>query len=341
MPPSMTLAELATELECRLEGDGTIEITGVSDLFHAQPGDLSFFGNARYRRLVDRSHASALIVGDDAELVGRALLRASQPYYSFARALELFYPPQRPAAGISSLAVVAADAHIADDVSIGPFVVIGAGARIGDRTIIHSHVSIGSGAIIGADCILHSHVAVRERVTISDRVVVQDGAVIGSDGFGFTPGPDGRHYKIPQVGTVVVEEDVEIGANTTIDRAAVGETRIAAGSKIDNLVQVAHNVRIGRDVLLAAQVGIAGSTMVGEGMIAAARSGITGSIEAGRFVTGYPAIDNREWRKASVVFKRLPELRQQLVALEQRLEALEAKLHVSVKQNEPTPDRRG
>jgi len=341
MPSSLSLSELAAALDCRLDGDGSIEITGISDLEHAQDGDLSFYGHPRYRMLVDRSRASALIVGKDVVLDNRALLRSPLPYYSFARALELFHPPTRPTPGVSELAEVSDSAHIGDDVYIGPFVTIDAGARIGARTQVHSHVSIGANATIGADCLLHTHVAVRDRVVVGDRVVVHNGAVLGSDGFGFTPDPEGRHYKIPQVGIVVIEDDVEIGANTTVDRASVGETRIGAGSKIDNLVQVAHGVQIGRHVLLAAQVGIAGSSVVedrvmlggqvgvnghitlGKGVIAAGKSGITDSIEPGTFVTGYPAIENRAWRKASAVFSRLPELRQQIVALEKRLAALE------------------
>jgi UDP-3-O-[3-hydroxymyristoyl] glucosamine N-acyltransferase len=341
---AMTLAALAAALDCRLEGDGAIQITGVSDLEHARAGELSFFGAARYRSLVDASQASALIVADDVDLAGRALLRTKRPYYAFARALELFHPAGRPEPGIHALAAVAAEAQVAPDASIGPFVAIGVGARIGARTIVHSHVAIGAGVVVGDDCLIHAHVSLREGVRLGDRVVVQNGAVIGSDGFGFTPGPDGRHYKVPQVGIVVVEDDVEIGANTTIDRAVVGETRIGAGSKIDNLVQIGHNVRVGRDVLLAAQVGISGSATledrvtlggqvgvqghitIGRGAIAAGQSGVTNSVEPGRFLTGYPAIENRQWRKASVIFARLPELRQQLITLERRLAALEGRL---------------
>jgi UDP-3-O-[3-hydroxymyristoyl] glucosamine N-acyltransferase len=344
MPVSLTLAALADALDCRLDGDGAIAITGVSDLAQAQPGDLSFFGSARYRALVDTTRASALIVGERDEIAGRPLLRAARPYYAFARALELFHPVARPAPGVSPLASIAPDADVAADASIGAFVSIGSGARIGARTIVRSHVAIGDGAIVGADCVLHAHVSIRERVRLGDRVVVQNGAVLGSDGFGFTPGPDGRHYKVPQVGIVVVEDDVEIGANTTVDRASVGETRIGAGSKIDNLVQIGHSVTLGRDVLLAAQVGISGSTTledrvtlggqvgvqghitIGRGVVAAGQSGVTNSVEPGRFLTGYPAIDNRQWRKASVLFARLPELRQQLITLERRLATIEAQL---------------
>jgi UDP-3-O-[3-hydroxymyristoyl] glucosamine N-acyltransferase len=239
---------------------------------------------------------------------------------------------------------VPADAVIGDGASIGPFVAVGRGVRIGARTIVHAHVAIGDEVVIGEDCLLHSHVALREAVRLGDRVIVQNGAIVGSDGFGFTPDPAGRHHKIPQVGTVVVEDDVEIGAHTTIDRAVIGETRIGAGTKIDNLVQVGHNVRLGRDVLLAAQVGISGSAtledrvtlggqvgvaghiIVGKGAIAAGQSGVTNSVEPGRFVTGYPAIENRQWRKASVIFARLPELRAQVAALADRLDALERRL---------------
>jgi len=344
MPVSMTLAALAAALDCHLDGDGAIEITGVSDLARARPGELSFLGSPRYRSLADRTHASALIVDEETELAGRPLIRARRPYLAFARALELFHPVVRPAPGVSALASVAADADVAPDAFVGPFVSIATGVRIGARTIVHPHVAIAEGVRIGADCVLYSHVSVRADVTLGDRVIVQNGAVLGSDGFGFTPGPDGRHYKVPQVGTVVIEDDVEIGANTTIDRASVGETRIGAGTKIDNLVQIAHGVTLGRDVLLAAQVGISGSTTledrvtlggqvgvqghitIGKGVVAAGQSGVTNSVEPGKFLTGYPAIDNRQWRKASVIFARLPELRQQLVTLEQRLATIEAKL---------------
>ena len=237
--------------------------------------------------------------------------------------------------------MVGANVTIAADASVGPYAVVADGARIGARTIVHAHVSIGRHAQTGDDCVLHPHVSIRERVRLGNRVVVQDGAVIGSDGFGFARRPDGTHHKIPQIGAVVVEDDVEIGANTTIDRPAVGTTRIGAGTKIDNLVQIAHGVTIGRAVLLAAQVGIAGSSTledavtlagqvgvaghltIGKGAIATAQTGIPNSVEAGAFISGYPAIPNRDWLKASAVFRKLPELRRLLGDLEQRIKALE------------------
>jgi UDP-3-O-[3-hydroxymyristoyl] glucosamine N-acyltransferase len=338
------LSELANKLGCRLEGDGSVEITGVAGLDQAGPGQLTFFGNPKLRPQLDATRASAVIMPEDAAGVPQPMLRTSHPYLVFARALDVFHPRPKPAPGISPLASVAADASIGADVSIGPFVVVGSRARIGARAIVHSHVSIGPGASIGDDCVLHARVSIREGITLGHRVSVQDGAVIGSDGFGFTPGPDGEHHKIPQVGTVVIEDDVDIGANTTIDRASVGETRIAKGTKIDNLVQIAHSVTIGRRVLLAAQVGLAGSTTleddvalggqvgaaghltIGKGARVTAQSGISNSLAPGTLSSGYPAIDNRDWRKASIVFAKLPELRRQLIRLEERLVALEGRM---------------
>src|ERR671914_2460306 len=211
---------------------------------------------------------------------------------------------------------------------------------IGDRTIIFPNVTIGTGAIIGDDCVIHSNVAVRERVTLGDRVILQNGVVIGGDGYGFVRRKDGTHEKIPQVATVVIEDDVELGANTTVDRPAVGETRIKSGTKIDNLVQIAHGVTVGHNVLMAAQVGIAGSTdvaddvifggqvgvgghlTIGRGAIAVGQSGVTNSLDPGAMVAGYPAIDSREWRKSSVIFRRLPELKKRIEELEARIAEL-------------------
>lgn len=340
----MKLKEIAERLECRLEGDGEIEIKRVAAIEDASAGDLTFFTNPKYARELRTTKASAIILSEKAEPVPCAMLRVQHPYLAFAKAVSLFAVDDRPAAGIHPLASVAASAAVAEDASIGPFTVVGDGARIGSRTIVHSNVAIGNGAQVGADCVVHSRVSIRERVQIGDRVIVQDGAVIGSDGFGFAARPDGTHQKIPQVGGVVIEDDVEIGANAAIDRPAVGETRVGAGSKIDNLVQVAHGVTIGRNVLLAAQVGIAGSTTIedavtlagqvgvsghitiGKGTIATAQTGIPNSVDAGSFISGYPAIDNRDWLKSSAVFRKLPELRKAIADLEARLAELEARL---------------
>jgi UDP-3-O-[3-hydroxymyristoyl] glucosamine N-acyltransferase len=229
-------------------------------------------------------------------------------------------------------------------VTIGPFVSVGAGVVIGARTIVHAQAVIGPGARLGEDCVVHAHASIRERVQIGNRVVIQDGAVIGSDGFGFVKQADGTHLKIPQRADVVIEDDVEIGAHTAIDRPAVGETRISAGTKIDNLVQIAHGVSVGRRVLLAAQVGIAGSSTieddvvlagqvgiaghlrVGKGVVATAQTGVPNSVEPGSFISGYPAIPNRDWLKSSAVFRHLPDLRRRVLELADRLADLEEKL---------------
>jgi UDP-3-O-[3-hydroxymyristoyl] glucosamine N-acyltransferase len=335
------LEDIADRLDCRLEGDGSIEITGVAAIEDARPGELTFFTNPKYGPELRRTLASAVIAGKDAADAPCAVLRSAEPYLAFARAVELFADPWRPAAGIHRLAFVDEGAQVAPDASIGPFAVVGRGARVGARTIVGAHVVIGRDAGIGEDCLLHPHVSIRERVEIGHRVVLQDGVVIGADGYGFARRPDGSHHKIPQIGGVVIEDDVEIGANATVDRPAVGVTRIGPGTKIDNLVQVAHGVTVGRHVLLAAQVGIAGSSViedhvtlagqvgvaghltVGKGTIATAQSGIPNSVEPGSFISGYPAIPNRDWLKASAVFRKLPELRKQVAELEARLAALE------------------
>jgi UDP-3-O-[3-hydroxymyristoyl] glucosamine N-acyltransferase len=339
----LNLTDLAALLECRLEGDGDIIVRRVAGIEDAGPGDVTFFANNKYAAALRATRASAVILGDAAAGAPCAMLRTKNPYLAFARAVGLFAGDHRPAAGIHATAVLGADTVVAEDASIGPFVVIEAGASVGSRTIVHGHVTIAREASIGDDCVIHARVSIRERVSLGNRVVIQDGAVIGSDGFGFARADDGTHVKIPQVGGVVLEDDVEVGANTTIDRPAVGETRVRAGTKIDNLVQVAHGVTIGRNTLLAAQVGIAGSTVledsvtlagqvgvaghltVGKGTVASAQTGIPNSVPPGSFVSGYPAIPNREWLKSSAVFRKLPELRKAIADLQQKLADLEAR----------------
>jgi UDP-3-O-[3-hydroxymyristoyl] glucosamine N-acyltransferase len=343
----MTLKELAERLSCRLDGDGSLEIQRVSGLDQAGPGDLTFFANPKYAAALRRTRASAVILGEDAPAAAIAMVRAKDPYLAFANALSLFVASPQPEPGVDDFSRIAPDAVLGRDVSIGPFVSVGRGARIGDRTVIYPNVSIGDGTVIGDDCVVHSQVAIRERITIGHRVVIQNGAVIGGDGYGFVRRADGTHQKIPQTSSVVIEDDVEIGANTAVDRPAVGETRIQAGAKIDNLVQVGHGVNIGRNALLAAQVGISGSTTIGDGVVlggqvgvaghvrigkgasAVGQSGITNSVPDGAFVSGYPAIDNREWLKSSAIFRKLPTLRKKLSELEQRILGLESALEES------------
>ena len=271
-------------------------------------------------------------------------MRADDPYTAFARALTLFVQADSPAKGVDRLSAIAPDARIGPEVSIGPFVTVGARATLGARTVVYPGVVIGAGAQIGEDCVIHPQVSIRDRVVVGNRVVLQNGVVVGSDGFGFAPQKDGSHLKIPQHASVVIEDDVEIGANSAIDRPAVGETRIGAGTKIDNLVHVAHGVIIGRRVLIAAQAGIAGSATIGDSAMMAGQSGVAGHlgvgprakigaksavlqpVEADGFVTGIPAIDHSEWRKASVIFRQLPSLKKRVDELQQRIAELEEKL---------------
>jgi UDP-3-O-[3-hydroxymyristoyl] glucosamine N-acyltransferase len=355
----LKLKELADKLECRLEGDGDLEITRVAGIEHARAGDVTFFTNAKYAPQLRTTQASAVILGDHAEGAPCATLRTANPYLAFARAVELFAPRAVPPPGIHRLSDVAETASVAGDASIAAFVSIGDGATIGARTVIYPHVTIGANARIGDDCVIHARVSIRERVRIGNRVVVQDGAVIGSDGFGFAHRADGSHVKIPQVGDVIVEDDVEIGANAAIDRPAVGETRIGVGTKIDNLVQIAHGVKIGRDVLLAAQVGVAGSTTIedkvtlagqvgvaghltiGKGVVATAQTGIPNSVEPGAFISGYPAVANREWLKASAVFRKLPDLKRLVADLQKRLDEIELRLRENAEVRRSRPGARG
>src|SRR5258705_666294 len=336
----MKLRELAERLACRLEGDGEVEIVRVAGIEDAGPGDLTFVANPKYLPALATTRASAVLLGDDATSPSMPVLRTPDPYLGFARAVGLVAPEWKPRRGVHAMAAVARDATIGDGASIGAFVAVGEAATIGDRTIVFPNVTIGAGARIGADCVIHSNVAIRERVTIGDRVVLQNGVGVGGDGYGFVRRGDGTHEKIPQVATVVIEDDVELGANTTVDRPAVGETRIKAGTKIDNLVQIAHGVVVGRNVLMAAQVGIAGSSEIGDdvmfggqvgvgghltigrGVVAVGQSGITNSVDPGTMVAGYPAIEAREWRRAAAIYRRLPELKKRPEGPEAKIAAL-------------------
>jgi UDP-3-O-[3-hydroxymyristoyl] glucosamine N-acyltransferase len=338
----VTLGALARRLECPVEGDAAIEIRRVATLEEAGPGDLTFLANPRYAGKLAATRASAVIM-NGSSTAPCAVIRSKSPYLTFARAAQVLAPARPMAAGVHPLASVAPDAAVDATASVGAFAVIGAGASVGARTVVHPHVVIGDGASVGPDCILHAQVSIRERCLIGARVIIQNGAVVGSDGYGFAQRPDGSHEKIPQIAPVVIEDDVEIGANTTIDRPAVGETRIKAGTKIDNLVQVAHGVVLGRHVLLAAQVGIAGSTTVGDHaqfggqsgaaghltlgdrVKVAARAAVFASVDDDAFVSGTPAIEHDEWKKASAVFRKLPEMRRRLKELEERLNKLETR----------------
>jgi len=330
------LRELAAQLGCELSGDGEVEIRGVAGLEQAGPDELSFLANPRYADKLEATRAGALVVAPGQPTRLPCLL-SDNPYLAFSRAVALVRPQPRPPAGVHPSAQVDRSAVLGEGVHVGALSVVGPGVRLGARSLLHAHVVLYEGVEIGEDCELHSGVQVRERCRLGRRVVVQNGAVIGSDGFGFARDAEGRYHKFPQVGIVVVEDDVEIGALTAIDRAALGETRIGRGTKLDNLVQVGHSVTIGEDTVLAGQVGVAGSTRIGrrvtlagqvgvaghleigDGVIATAQTGIPGSVEPGAVVSGYPAIENRAWLKSSAVFARLPELLRRLRELERKL----------------------
>ncbi len=319
----MLLSELAKLLGCRLEGPGQVDVRRVSGLEDAQPGDVSFLSNRKYLKHVAATRASALIADRSVTSAPCSIIRSDNPYLTFAQAIAVLAPPVLPGPGVSPLAAIDASASIGAGASIGPFVSVGPGAVVGARSVLFPHVTVGRDAVIGEDCVIHAQVSIRESCVLGDRVVLQDAAVIGSDGFGFAKRADGTHHKIPQVGRVVIEHDVEIGAHTAVDRPAVGETRIAAGAKLDNLVQVAHGVKIGRRALLAAQVGISGSTTLGDdvvfagqsgavghvrignGAIITAKSGVTHDLKPDAVVSGFPAFDLTEWKKASVAFRLL------------------------------------
>jgi UDP-3-O-[3-hydroxymyristoyl] glucosamine N-acyltransferase len=337
----MKLKDIAARLSCALEGDGEIEIFGVATLEGAKEGEISFLANPKYYPELKKTKASAIIVSEDFQPFDKPLLKHKNPYLAFAKAIEIFHPAPEPPPSIHSTAWVASTAIIGKNVSIGAHAYVGERTVIGDRVIVGARCIILDEAIIGADTLLHAGCVIRERVRIGNRCIVQNNAVIGADGFGYAKQDDGSWYKIRQAGTVVIEDDVEIGACSTIDRAALGETRVGAGTKIDNLVQVGHGSQIGRNCLLCAQVGLAGSTKVGDnvilagqvgaaghltignGVIATAQTGIPNSVEPGKIISGSPAIDNKLWLKSSAIFARLPELKKTVHKLERKLEEME------------------
>jgi UDP-3-O-[3-hydroxymyristoyl] glucosamine N-acyltransferase len=300
---------------------------------------LTFLANPRYAAHLRTTRAAAVILAPGQETDRVPCLLSESPYLAFARAVALIRPSARPVPGVHPSAQVHPSAVLGPEVHVGALAVLGPGVRVGARSALHPHVVLYEGVEIGEDCVLHSGVQVRERCRLGNRVIVQNAAVVGGDGFGFARDRDGRYHKFPQVGIVVIEDDVEIGALTAIDRAALGETRIGRGTKLDNLVQIGHSVTIGEDTVLAGQVGVAGSSRlgsrvtlagqvgvaghltVGDGVIATAQTGIPGSVEPGAVVSGYPAIENRAWLRSSAVFARLPELQKRLRELERKVES--------------------
>src|SRR5438477_2852050 len=324
---TMKLSAIASALHARLEnGSPDTEIIGLNGIEQAGPGELTFVSNPKYAAAARSTNASAVIVGEDFPPIATAMLRAKNPYLSFARALELFHQPQRYAPGRHATAIVHASARIGVNAHIGPYVVIDEGVEVGANAVLLAHVVIYRGVKIGDNFFAHAHAVVRENCRVGNNVLLQNGVVIGADGFGFAKTAEGRWHKIPQPAPVVIEDDVEVQANSCIDRASVGETRIARGVKVDNLVQVGHGSHVGEDVLLCAQVGLAGSTeignrailtgqvgvvghcKIGDNAIVTPQSGVAADIPAGALVSGAPAVDHRAWLKYSAILPRLPEL---------------------------------
>jgi UDP-3-O-[3-hydroxymyristoyl] glucosamine N-acyltransferase len=336
----MKLAEIARRLGCRLEGDGEIEITGVAGIREAQPGQLAFLANRKYITAVKDSRASAILVSEKEGPMPMAVLRSQNPYLDFARAIEFFYQPPRYAPLVHPTALISSTARIGEGAHIGPFCFVDEDAVIGRNAVLHSFVSIYRGARIGDDFFAHSHAVVREFCRIGERVTLQNGVVVGCDGFGFARDAEGRWRKMQQSGTAVVEDDVEIQAGSCVDRATIGETRIHRGAKLDNLVQVGHACTVGEDALLCGQVGLAGSTRVGsrcilagqvgaaghltigDGAILTAQSGVPNDVPAGATYSGYPSVDNKQWLKSVAVFNHLSDLQKTVRELRSEVERL-------------------
>jgi UDP-3-O-[3-hydroxymyristoyl] glucosamine N-acyltransferase len=322
----MKLADLAHHLGATLQGDPSAQITGVAAIDTAAPGDLTFVANPKYASLASTTKATAVLVEPAFAEIPAATLRIENPYLAFARAIELFYQPPAYAPGIHPTAVIAPTAKIGANAHIGAYVVVSDHVTLGDNAVLLPHVVLYPHVRAGNNLFAHAHAVVREHCQLGDNVVLQNGAIIGADGFGFARQSDGSWYKILQSGPAVLEDAVEIQANACIDRASIGETRIQAGAKVDNLVQVGHGSTVGKDTLLCAQVGLAGSTTIGKGVIlagqvgvaghctvgdgaiATAQSGIPSDVEPGKVVSGYPAIDNRQWLRSVALVNRLPEL---------------------------------
>lgn len=354
----MKLGELAERLGCHLEGDPETEINGVAGLADAGPNDLTFLANPRYRPAVRTTRAAAIVAGDRAGPMPLPVLRSPDPYYAFARAIDLFCPPASFAPGFHPTAVIGETAVIGAGTHIGPYCFIDEDVHIGKNAVLHSFVAIYRHAVIGDDFLAHSHAVVREGCIIGNRVILQNGAVVGADGFGFARTPEGHWHKMRQAGIAVLEDDVEIQAHSCIDRATVGQTRIRRGAKIDNLVQVGHACRIGEDTLLCAQAGLAGSTTlgshvilagqvgssghltVGDGAMLTAQSGIAGDIPPNAAYSGTPAFENKRWLKSSVVYRRLPQLQRTILHLQSEVTALRNSMAQSSPQSKPRASRR-
>jgi UDP-3-O-[3-hydroxymyristoyl] glucosamine N-acyltransferase len=355
-PGTVTVFDVAELVGGIVVGDGSVPITGVAGIKEAEEGEITFFANPKYEAYLASTAASAIIVSKeiDSRHCSKPLIQTDNPYLSFVKVIELLGPkPVRPAPGIHSSALVAESAQLGEGSCVSGYAVIEEDAKVGRDTAIFPFVYIGRGTVIGDDCVIYPNVTIRESVQIGDRVIIHSGTVVGSDGFGYTKDGAG-HRKIPQTGIVVIEDDVEVGSNVSIDRATVGATIVKRGTKIDNLVQIAHNVLVGEHSIIVAQVGISGSTVlgknvtlggqaglvghieVGDGAVVGAQAGVISSVGEGTCVSGYPAKPHREAMKLQASVQHLPELYKLVRQLEKRLNKLEGK-----EDDEPEPDDAG
>jgi len=335
----MKLKELALLISGELKGDPETEILGVAGIHDVKEGEITFLSDPKLLNECVHSKASCVIVKEFIPAMDKSQIVTKNPQYAFAQLLGQFFPKPLLSVGVSSLAFVSPAAIVGKDVSVHPFAYVSDNVIIGRDTIIYPGVFIGEGTVIGDACTIYANVTIREKITVGNRVIIHSGSVIGSDGFGYV-WEEGRHYKIPQVGGVIIGDDVEIGANVTIDRATTGNTLIGKGTKIDNLVQIAHNVTIGEHSIIVAQVGIAGSSEIGnfvvlggqvgvadharilDGAMVGAQSGVMGNLPKGVYL-GSPAIPHRDFLKSSALFARLPELNKRIKELEEKITILE------------------
>ncbi len=344
----MKLSEVAQKLGCRLEGSPEVEIRGVAGIEYAEPGQITFLANRRYFPLLKTTRASAILIEEgiplnrDASLPELAALRSGNPYFAFAQAIEFFYQPPRYAPGIHPTAIIAESARIGEGAHVGPYCYVDEDVEIGRNAVLHSFVTIYRGANIGDDFFSHAHAIVREYCRLGNRVILQNGVVIGGDGLGFAKQKDGAWYKMAQSGPAVLEDDVEVQANACVDRATIGETRIGRGTKLDDLVLIGHASQVGSDSMLCGQVGLAGSTKVGhncilagqvgtaghltvgDGAVITAQSGVPTDVPPRSLYSGYPAVENREWLKTMAALNRLPDLQRRVRELEAEIENLKS-----------------
>jgi UDP-3-O-[3-hydroxymyristoyl] glucosamine N-acyltransferase len=345
----MRLGEVAQKLGCRLEGPPEAEIRGVAGIESAEAGQLTFLANRRYYPLLKTTRASAVLIEEgialerEASLPVVAALRSRNPYLAFAQAIELFYEPPKYAPGIHPTAIISKSAKIGEGAHIGPYCYVDEDVEIGRNAVLHSFVTIYRGVKIGDDFFAHAHAVVREYCRLGNRVILQNGVVIGGDGFGFAKQKNGTWHKMIQSGSAVLEDDVEVQSNSCVDRATVGETRVARGAKLDDLVLVGHGSRVGTNTLLCGQVGLAGSTKVGSDCILAGQVGSAGHIHIGdrtvvgaqggiphdlasdKHYSGTPCVEHRQWLKNAVAFNRMPELQKRLRELETEIEKMKSR----------------